>query len=273
MEADSTTVVRRRSLPSVGARASVGSPSDRGECWCAAGYVWPARTGPCRPEVRSFRLRDAGEAPLGGAPSGGSVQRMDSTKTRVKILVVRRPGPPPPDRGASSAQRNGWSRRGSRPRTPRARCSSASRGPGSYSAALSARASVCATTRCGRNRGIGQNVMVPQSPPARYTCTRSAKEAVRFDPSGRPQDPGSAASSEPRAAARPFRSGKAPRWRCGVAHLSFAGLDVAPAARPCAPQRGVSGKKVYFLDDDTAKTYTFLRIVRRKGILFRGAGP
>lgn len=198
--------------------------------------------------------------------------RMDSTKARVKVRAVPRRRRPS-NRGAFSAPRSGSSRRGTRPRTPRARCSSASRGPGSCSAALSARASVCATTRCGRNRGIGQNVMVPQSPPARYTRTRSAKEAVRFDPSGRPQDPGSAASSEPRAAARPFRSGKAPRWRCGVAHLSFAGLDVAPAARPCAPQRGVSGKKVYFLDDDTAKKYTFLRIVRRKGILFRGAGP
>src|SRR5690606_19939370 len=70
-----------------------------------------------------------------------------------------------------------------------------------------------------------------------------------------------------------FGPGKRHDGAAGVAHLSFAGLDVAPAARPCAPQRGVSGKKVYFLDDDTAKTYTFLRIVRRKGILFRGAGP
>src|SRR5690606_12553832 len=136
-----------------------------------------------------------------------------------------------------------------------------SRGPGSYSAALSARASVCATTRCGRNRGIGQNVMVPQSPPARYTRTRSAKEAVRFDPSGRPQDPGSAASSEPRAAARPFRSGKAPGWRCGVAHLSFAGLDVARLPLGHAQPSVASA----------AKKYTLLTTTPQKRILFCGS--
>ena len=88
--------------------------------------------------------------------------RMDSTKARVKVRAIPRRRAPS-DRDGFSALRSGSSRRGSRPRTPRARCSSASRGPGSCSAALSARASVCATTRCGRTLSTRSSVKAAPS--------------------------------------------------------------------------------------------------------------